>query len=95
MQNTNIEILERLIKLENLILEKFIILEEKIDIINNKLKEKEKRIENIELSCNKLNNHIDFIEETYSTLRTPLDFVKNKVENYLGYDNKKLPQLKN
>lgn len=92
----NEEILKKLNNLENLILEKFTILEEKIDIINNKLEKEEKRIDNIESSCEKLSNHIDFVETTYNTLRTPLDFVKNKVENYLGYsDNKKLPQLKN
>ena len=43
-----------------------------------------------------MNNHIDFIEETYTTLQTPLNYVKNKVEYLMGYNNesKSLPTIK-
>ena len=43
-----------------------------------------------------MNNPIDFIEETYTTLPTPLNYVKNKVEYLMGYknENKSLPTIK-
>ena len=43
----------------------------------------------------KFDTHVDFIEETYSTLRNPLNYVKNKVSLLMGYPgtSKELPQL--
>jgi archaellum component FlaC len=30
-------------------------------------------------NCEKMSSHIDFIEKTYNTIRTPLEYVKNKM----------------
>ena len=46
----------------------------------------------------KMESHIDFIETTYNTVRTPLNYIKNKVECLIGGANvnqKDLPQIKN
>jgi hypothetical protein len=44
----------------------------------------------------KMNNHIDFIEDTYDKFKTPLNFMKNKINMLIGSDNNKaLPEIKN
>jgi len=45
----------------------------------------------------KFDTHVDFIEETYSTLRSPLNYIKNKVNLLMGYpsNTKELPTIKN
>lgn len=95
MEDSNIQkdIAELKIKLNNLeilIIESFSRLESKInDLEKNKLN-------HVQEACDKMNNHIDFIEETYTTLQTPLNYVKNKVEYLMGYknENKSLPTIK-
>lgn len=95
MEDSNIQkdINELKIKLNNLeilIIESFSRLENKInDLEKNKLN-------HVQEACDKMNNHIDFIEETYTTLQTPLNYVKNKVEYLMGYksENKSLPTIK-
>ncbi len=80
----------KLNNLEILIIESFSRLESKInDLEKNKLN-------HVQEACDKMNNHIDFIEETYTTLQTPLNYVKNKVEYLMGYknENKSLPTIK-
>ena len=37
------------------------------------------KINNLENSCNKMNEHINFVEETYTTLKTPLSFIKKNI----------------
>lgn len=95
MESSNIkkDIDELKIKINNLeilIIESFSRLESKInDLEKNKLN-------HVQEACDKMNNHIDFIEETYTTLQTPLNYVKNKVEYLMGYNNesKSLPTIK-
>ena len=80
--------------LETLIIEKFNNLEK---ILNNKFDDLEKnKLNHVKESCDRMNNHIDFINETYSTLHTPLTYVKNKVEYLMGYqsESKSLPTIK-
>jgi hypothetical protein len=64
-------------------------------LILESIKNIEKRLELIEQkltsSTEKMNEHISFIENTYSALRVPLNYVKQKVEMILGTKN---PQLK-
>lgn len=64
-------------------------------LILESIKNIEKRLELIEQkltsSTEKLETHISFIENTYATLRVPLNYVKQKVEMILGT---KKPQLK-
>jgi hypothetical protein len=87
----NIEELKNKINsLENLIIERFDKLEKMFnDLENNKLN-------HVQESCDRMNTHIDFINETYTTLETPLNYVKNKVEYLMGYtaESKSLPSIK-
>jgi archaellum component FlaC len=43
-----------------------------------------KRLDAIEKSTTNMDNHINFIEKTYSLVRGPLSWVKNKVECLAG-----------
>lgn len=43
--------------------------------------------------CKKMSSHIDFVEETYSTLRNPLEYVKNKFNFLSGNSSSSLPEL--
>jgi hypothetical protein len=40
--------------------------------------------QNNEIVCDKMSNHIDFIERTYSKLRTPLDYIRGKFYSSSG-----------
>lgn len=76
-------------------------MEEKLDIIiknmNNieiRLSNIEEKIENIKINSSKMNEHITFIETTYDALRTPLGYIKNKIEFITGKSvNNELPQI--
>jgi hypothetical protein len=84
------EIKIKLTNLEILIMESFSKLESKINELEKN------KLNHVQEACDKMNNHIDFIEETYTTLKTPLNYVKNKVEYLMGYKNesKSLPTIK-
>ena len=84
------DIKNKLNSLENLILEKFASLEKKFDDLEKN------KLNHVQESCDRMNDHIDFIHETYSTLQTPLNYVKNKVEYIMGYksETKSLPTIK-
>jgi predicted nuclease with TOPRIM domain len=84
------EIKIKLTNLEILIMESFSKLERKINELEKN------KLNHVQEACDKMNNHIDFIEETYTTLQTPLNYVKNKVEYLMGYNNdsKSLPTIK-
>ncbi len=84
------EIKIKLTNLEILIIESFSKLESKINELEKN------KLNHVQEACDKMNNHIDFIEETYTTLQTPLNYVKNKVEYLMGYNNdsKSLPTIK-
>jgi predicted nuclease with TOPRIM domain len=69
---------------EDQILLKLDSIEEKLDRIEEKLKK------NTE-DCEKMSEHIDFVENVYSTLKSPLEFIRWK----LGYSQENLPQVKN
>jgi hypothetical protein len=55
------------------------------------------RIEKLDKSCSRMDNHINFVENTYDILRTPLNVVSNLVTNtfYSRVVENKLPSLKN
>ena len=68
--------------------------DEKLDIIIKKLEDIDKRLQRCEMSCERMDNHIGFVEDTYDTLRVPLDFVRSKFNYLTGTESKELPQLK-
>ena len=57
---------------------------EKLDKIIHKLELIENRLGIIEESCSEMGNHINFVNNVYSTVRTPLDFILNQVSRIQG-----------
>jgi hypothetical protein len=80
----------QILNLEKLILLKFNELDKKIDLLNEN---NNKKIDEIKVECTKMGSHIDFIEDTYNTLQTPLNFVKRSVERLIGSSSKDLKKL--
>ena len=71
--------------------------EEKLDKIIYSLQDIEERLvklektnEGIQHDCSKMNDHITFIEYTYSVVKKPLEYIIN-----LTQFKNKLPELKN
>lgn len=88
------ELKEKVEHLEQLITEKIDNLE-KIFIKHFQNLE-ETKLNNVHESLHRMNNHIDFIHDTYSTLQTPLNYFKHKVEYLMGCpsESKSLPSIK-
>ena len=38
----------------------------------------------VEEDCSKMREHINFIENTYSAVRSPLSYIKNKIDFVMG-----------
>ena len=93
--------MEKEIEMEEIEMEKEMEIEERVEKI-------EKRMENIDdkltiilnliemnnSDCKKMATHIDFVEETYTSLRTPLEFLKNKFNSLTGRTSSSLPVIK-
>ena len=72
-------------------------IEDKLDNILDLLKNIEKRIQVIEqqlgnidgikTDCVKMRDHIVFIEDTYEIVRSPLNYLKEKIELVMGLPN--------
>jgi predicted nuclease with TOPRIM domain len=77
-------------KLELFITEKFIHLEKLLEKKINHLEES--KLNNVQESLHRMNSHIDFINETYDTLQSPLNYFKQKVEYLMGYEYGYEPQ---
>ena len=56
----------------------------KLDLIMDKLNDMDKRLNKMEKSCGAMDNHITFVDCIYSTIRSPLDFIVNKVSRISG-----------
>tara|TARA_B100001094_G_C17709623_1_gene566656 strand:+ start:125 stop:337 length:213 start_codon:yes stop_codon:yes gene_type:complete len=68
--------------------------EDKLDIILKKLENIEKKLGIVEESCEGMDNHIKFIEGAYNTLRSPLDYIVNRIRPLIGQQQQYLPRLK-
>ena len=63
-------------------------LEKKIDSLEKKMDKLDSKLDtiydlisnNIVNSCNKMNNHINFIENVYETIKMPMFFIVNKIK---------------
>ena len=53
-------------------------LENKLDIIINLLNN------NVSNNLNKMNDHIDLMEDIYETVKNPVGYVCNKINSYIG-----------
>lgn len=65
--------------------------------IRKEIKMLSDKIERLDRSCSRMDNHINFVENTYDILRTPLNVVSNLVTNTFSSKTieNKLPSLKN
>jgi hypothetical protein len=79
------ELQQKVESLETLIAEKFIHLEKILESRFGHLEER--NLQHVNESLQKMNQHIDFIHETYNTFQTPLNYVKHKVEGLMGYES--------
>lgn len=55
--------------------------------IHTELKNLRKDVKELKTTCGRMDNHISFVEHTYDTLKTPIDYIKyycNKPINYLN-----------
>ena len=77
---------------------------DKCDLILESLKNIETRLTKLEeinnivqKDCSKMSNHINFIEHTYTLIRTPLGYFKNNIEYLMGNtnNNNNLPLINN
>jgi hypothetical protein len=67
----------------------------KIDTLDKKVEILTEKYDNIEKDCSKMGEHIGFVEDTYSTVRAPLNYIKNKIEYMMGKDmERELPVIK-
>ena len=41
-------------------------------------------VKKLDKSCSKMDDHISFVEGTYETLKTPLDFITTNVNKMIG-----------
>jgi archaellum component FlaC len=62
---------------------------DKITNLENKINNLEQKIDLLIKTCGRMDSHINFVETTYETLRSPLNFIKNK----LNYTRQQLPEL--
>ena len=65
--------------------------------IKKEIKMLSDKIEKLDKSCSRMDNHINFVENTYDILRIPLNVVSNLVTNTFSSKKieNKLPTLKN
>ena len=64
-------------------------LEEKISKIDKKLNTILELLNtDLKKNCEKMGNHIDFVETVYDKIRNPLNFMCNRVNEYSGNDPK-------
>jgi len=65
-------------------------IESKIDALN-------KTSTNVEEDCHQMRNHINFVENTYKVVRTPLNYITNKLNNFIHNTavEQELPMIEN
>lgn len=63
------------------------VIESKIDALST----------NVEQDCQQMINHINFIESTYNIVRTPLNYITNKINSFIhtSQDIVELPRIEN
>ena len=58
--------------------------------IKQSLKELHEKIDLLLRNQHKMNNHVDFVEDVYTTVRHPLNYICNK---FNGINNQDLPSI--
>lgn len=73
-----------------IVLKKLDEIEKKINLLDDKINNLNSKIDiDIANNCEKMGNHIDFIENVYNKLKYPLEFVSNKI----SFKKEKLPEI--
>jgi hypothetical protein len=91
---SNLEDIKILISnLEKLIINKFDEIDKKIDALIQQNNNNDNKMNEIKIECQKMGSHIDFVEDTYNVLQTPLNFVKRSVERLMGSSSGELKNL--
>jgi hypothetical protein len=91
---SNLEDIKILISnLEKLILKKFDEIDKKIDALIQQNNNNDNKMNEIKIECQKMGSHIDFVEDTYNVLQTPLNFIKRNVERLMGSSSGELKNL--
>jgi hypothetical protein len=94
MENQLNNIDDKMTKMLLLFENKFELLESRIQALENKMDILIGNSDDINISCSKMKGHIDFVENTYISVRTPLDFVKKNIEKLMGnIESDELPQI--
>lgn len=70
-------------------------MDDKLDQILAKLDSIEQRLSRIETSVQKMDDHVDFVNDSYVSLRGPLDYVRDRFHRLTGGESRELPQIKN
>lgn len=71
-------------------------LETKMDIVILTLQRIENNLREVKLSCNTMDEHIDFIESVYTTVRSPLDYIMSRTRYLMSSSDesgKSLPNI--
>ena len=59
-------------------------IEKKVDNIDQKLTDLIILMNDNKKDCEKMSSHIDFIDSVYDKLKTPIDFVCNRINNTIN-----------
>lgn len=72
----------------------FNLIREDIEDLKRTVEQLTKAVNRLTESCSKMDQHIDFVEGTYETLRSPLDFLARQVNRLSGVEyESELPRL--
>lgn len=66
-----------------------------IDLIKTQLEELNNNLKNLGKSCKNMDNHITFIDSVYSNIRSPMNFIINKISLLSGSPPNTLAKLVN
>lgn len=66
---------------------------QKLETIEKKLDDIDERLAKCENSCYNMDTHINFVEATYDSLRSPLNYIQTKFSALTGSQTKELPQI--
>jgi hypothetical protein len=90
----NLEEIKILISnLEKLIVTKFDEIDKKLDALAEHNRNNDLKMNEIKVECQKMGSHINFVEDTYNILQTPLNYVKRSVERLMGSSSGELKNL--
>ncbi len=68
-------------------------MEEQINIIIDQQLIIIKQLERLNNNCGRFDDHINLVEDVYDVLKTPLDFIIQRVNSITGEESKSLPSL--